>query len=82
MDALGLDNLARTLRRDRIYFADRPEDEALMATYPVVTQAEVADPDAAPKSKRRKGRVRKPTKGAEETPGRKSFAEKAADEFA
>lgn len=81
VDALGLDNFARTLRRDRIYFADQLEDEALMAAYPVVTQAEVADPDASPKSKRRKNWGRKPARGAEETPGRKSFADKAADEF-
>lgn len=82
VDALGLDDFARTLRRDRIYFEDREEDAAVMAAYPVISQAEVADPDAPPKSKRRKQRRRKPEKAAEETPGRKSFAEKAADEFA
>jgi radical SAM-linked protein len=81
--ALGLDDLARTLRRDRIYFEDNPEDVALMAAYPVVTQAEVADPDAPPKVKRRRGRKpKRVTSGSAEAPGRKSFAEKAADEFA
>ncbi|MBI3960054.1 MAG: DUF2344 domain-containing protein [Chloroflexi bacterium] len=80
--ALGLDDFARTLRRDRIYFADRTEDAALMAAYPAISQAHVADPDAPPKPKRRKGRGRKPEKQAEEAPGRKSFADKAADEFA
>ena len=80
--ALGLDDFARTLRRDRIYFADRAEDVAVMAAYPVISQADVADPDAPPKPKRRKGRRRKPKKQAGERPGRKSFADKAADEFA
>jgi radical SAM-linked protein len=82
LDALRLDDFARTLRRDRIYFADQPEDVTLMAAYPVITQTEVADPDASRKPKQRKGRGRKPTKKAEEAPGRKSFADKAADEFA
>jgi len=82
VDALGLDDFARTLRRDRIYFNDREDDAALMAAYPVIDQTEVADPNAPPKARRRKQRRRKPEKAAEETPGRKSFAEKAADEFA
>jgi radical SAM-linked protein len=83
VDALGLDDLARTLRRDRIYFEDNPEDMALMAAYPVITQAEVADPDAPPKVKKRKGRFRKSGKAkTAEAPGRKSFADKAGDEFA
>lgn len=82
VDSLGLDDFARTLRRDCIYFEDRAEDVALMAAYPVISQAEVADPDALPKVKRRKGRGRKPAKQSAEAPGRKSFADKAADEFA
>ncbi len=81
VDSLGLDDFARTLRRDRIYFADRAEDAALMAAYPVITQAEVAQPDASPKRKPRKGRDRKPARAVEAAPGRKSFADKAADEF-
>lgn len=82
VDALGLDDFARTLRRERIYFEDRPQDVAVMAAYPVIDQAQVADPDAPPKARRRKQRRRKPEQAPEETPGRKSFAEKAADEFA
>jgi radical SAM-linked protein len=82
VDALGLDDFARTLRRDCIYFGDRPADVATMAAYPLISQADVADPDAPPKSKRRKRRGRKPVKQTEEAPGRKSFADKAADEFA
>jgi len=82
VDALGLDDFARTLRRECIYFEDRPEDVALMAAYPVISQAEVADPNAPPKTKQRKGWGRRPKKGNGEVPGRKSFADKAADEFA
>ena len=53
-----------------------------METYPVISQTDVADPDTPPKVKRRKGRGRKPAKQSEEAPGRKSFADKAVDEFA
>ncbi|MCL4832318.1 MAG: TIGR03936 family radical SAM-associated protein [Caldilineaceae bacterium] len=81
VDVLGLDDFARTLRRERIYFEDRAEDVALMAAYPLISQAEVADPDPPPKVRRRKGRGRKPHKQSGEAPGRKSFADKAADEF-
>lgn len=83
VDALGLDNLARTLRRECIYFENRAEDVTLMAAYPVISQAEVADPDAPAKVKQRRGRKHKRvTSGTAEAPGRKSFADKAADEFA
>ena len=83
VDALGLDDFARTLRRDCIYFEDRAEDVAVMAAYPLISQTDVADPNAQPKVKPRKGRYRKPGKTVAETvPGRKSFADKAADEFA
>ncbi len=83
VDALRLDDFARALHRDRIYFEDNPEDVALMAAYPVITQAEVADPDALPKRKQRRGRKpKRVTSGSTDAPGRKSFADKAADEFA
>ncbi|MGB5050719.1 MAG: TIGR03936 family radical SAM-associated protein [Caldilineaceae bacterium] len=82
VDALGLDDFARTLRRDRLYFEHRVEDVALMAAYPVISQADVADPDAPPKPKRRRGRKpKRVTAETTEAPGRKSFADKAADEF-
>ncbi len=42
VDALGFDDYARTLRRDRLYFADVEEDVAVFAAYPVVMQAEIA----------------------------------------
>ena len=42
VDALGFDDYARTLRRDRLYFADAPADAAVFAAYPVITQSEIA----------------------------------------
>jgi hypothetical protein len=44
VDALGFDDFARTLRRERIYFADAREDEAIFAAYTVVTQEQIAAP--------------------------------------
>jgi len=83
VDALGLDDLARSLRRERLYFGNRAADVALMAAYPLISQAEVADPDAPAKVKQRRGRKHKRvTAGSAEVPGRKSFADKAGDEFA
>lgn len=71
---LGLDAYARTLRRDRLYFSDRPEDAAVFAAYPIVAQEEISivrahgqpRPDAAPRRSRGRGR---------------SLAERAGDEF-
>src|SRR5690606_20168170 len=54
--ALRLDDSARTLRRGRLYFGDRPEHAAVFAAYPVIPQAEIADPDARPATKRRRDR--------------------------
>ena len=44
LDALGFDDFARTLRRDRIYLDDNAEDKAVFAAYPEVTQEAVAAP--------------------------------------
>ncbi len=79
VDALGLDDFARTLRRDRLYFEDRPEDAAIFAAYPVIAQAEIADPDARPATKRRRGRGGAPKPKKPRT-GR-SISERAGDEF-
>ena len=78
--ALGLDNHARTLRRDRLYYSDQPEDVATFAQYPVIEQSAIN----APKPPRRNNR---PARGEEErraprpVPGR-SISERAGDEFA
>jgi radical SAM-linked protein len=77
--ALGLDNYARTLRRDRLYYADQPEDVALFARYPVIEQSAIAGPKprpAQPHSRQRDERANP----ARPAPGR-SIAERAGDEF-
>lgn len=81
VDALGFDDYARTLRRERIYFADSEPDLAVFAAYPVVTQEEIS-PDR-PKT-RRKGRKRRRAAGRKNEADRQNnqpFAQKAADEF-
>lgn len=77
--ALKLEDWARTLRRDRLYFSQDPADEAIFAAYPVVTQAEISHPDTANRS-RRKGRR---TQHVHKTPGKtgRSISERASDEF-
>jgi len=76
VDALGLDDFPRTLRREYLYFEDVTDDVAVMAAYPVVEQSQVAAPQGmlpqvsrvapAAETRRRGGR---------------SLGERAADEF-
>lgn len=80
--ALGFDDFARTLRRDRIYYEHIEADAAVFAAYPVISQAEIS-PESPKRQKRRKyGRKQEQRPAAQETKGRQSFADKAADEFA
>ncbi len=80
VDALGFDDYARTLRRERIYFADNEEDQAVFARYPVISQDEISP--QRPKSRRKEHtRRRKPRQADEDSHSNQSFAEKAADEF-
>jgi len=76
VDALGLDDFPRTLRRECLYFEDVPEDAAVMAAYPVVEQAQVAAP---------KGFLQQLSLGAPSADvrrrGGRSLGERAADEF-
>ena len=75
--ALQLDNHARTLRRDRLYYSDRAEDAATFAPYPVIEQSAIA----APKPPRKAYRERPPRDSAlRPAPGR-SISERAGDEF-
>lgn len=73
--ALGLDHYARTLHRDRLYFGNRPEDAAIFAAYPVISQASIAGPRPAQGQKR----------GSRAAPQRadkgRSISERAGDEF-
>ena len=76
VQALGLDDFPRTLRRERLYFDDDPADAALFAHYPVVEQAAIA----GPKPERQPGRPA--THSAPPRPAGRTIAERAADEFA
>ena len=81
VDALGFDDYARTLRRERIYFSDNEEDQALFAAYPVISQDEISPERPKP---RRKGRKRRRRSGAQPKADKQAnqpFAQKAADEF-
>ena len=81
VDALGFDDYARTLRRERIYFADSEQDQAVFAPYSVILQDDISPERPKP---RRKGRQRRRRAGAQPEAVRQNnqpFAEKAADEF-
>lgn len=81
VDALGFDDYARTLRRERIYFSDCEEDLAAFAPYPVISQDEISPERPRP---RRKGRKRRRRSGAQPKADKQTnqpFAQKAADEF-
>jgi radical SAM-linked protein len=78
VDALGFDDFARTLRRERIYFAGTAEDEAIFAPYTVVTQEQITAPPGV-----RGAALREPPAQDEHTVhvGRRTINERAADEF-
>jgi radical SAM-linked protein len=78
--ALGLDNHARTLRRDRLYYADQPEDVALFAAYPVIEQSAIAAPRPMQHRSRRARRPDSPEPRQRAASGR-SISERAGDEF-
>lgn len=84
VDALGLDDYARTLRRERIYLDGSEEDVAVFAAYPVVTQAEVAGKPGTGRSLREeyKAATRKSPTIAPGGVGMRSINERASDEFA
>jgi radical SAM-linked protein len=76
--ALGLDEYARTLRRDRLYYADRPDDAAIFAAYPVIEQSAIN----APKPPRRgKHDRRHASEAAPRTVPGRTISERAGDEF-
>ncbi len=76
VDALGLDDFPRSLRRERLYFEDDADDVAVMAAYPVIEQAQVAAP---------KGLLQQLSQVAPATDARRrggrSLGERAGDEF-
>lgn len=80
VDALGFDDFARTLRRDRLYFADLPADVATFSVYPVVAQAEIAGPPQAGAALPRRTAAENASGRAQ--PAGRSISERAGDEFA
>lgn len=81
VDALGLEDYARTLRRERLYTEEDAADIARFADYPVVTKAEISmDPEPPRREHRgRRGRKRK-AEGKHEREAR-TINERAGDEF-
>lgn len=78
VDAMGLDDFARTLRRDRLYFSGQPDDDAVFGRYPVIEQAAISRADGQRRRpKKRHGRER----AAPGTPEGRSISERAGDEF-
>ena len=81
VDALGFDDYARTLRRERIYFADSEQDQAVFAAYPVISQDEISPERPEPPRKGGKRRRRAGAQGEADRQNNQPFGEKAADEF-
>ncbi len=84
VDALGLDDYARTLRRERIYLDGVEEDMAVFAAYPVVAQKEIAGRRGTGRSLREeyKAATRKSPTIEPGGTGMRSINERASDEFA
>lgn len=76
VDALGLDDYARTLHRERLYYADQPDDVARFAQYPIIEQAAISRQSP----KRRHKFAERPAPRTPEQSGR-SISERAGDEF-
>ena len=78
VDALGFADHARALRRDRLYYEDRPDDVALFAQYPIIEQTAISRPP--PKRRYYKRTDDRPSTRPGEESGR-SISERAGDEF-
>lgn len=82
VDALGFNRFARTLQRDRLYFADRAEDVAVFAPYPVISQEEISEEVSTSNSQGNKRRSKRGTrKSTLQTPAPRTLNERAGDEF-
>lgn len=80
--ALGLDDHARTLRRERLYYADQPDDAALFAAYPVIEQEAINAPRPSGKpSRKSRSKPRRPRNDAQENAPGRSISDRAGDEF-
>lgn len=76
--ALGLDDHARTLRRERLYYEHQAEDVALFARYPVIEQAAIA---RAVKKRHYKRKAYTRQDAAPPREEGRSISERAGDEF-
>lgn len=74
--ALELDDYARTLRRERLYYADQPDDVALFAHYPVIEQAAISRAVT-----KRRSRKQYHQQAATPQPTGRSISDRAGDEF-
>jgi radical SAM-linked protein len=72
--ALGFDDYARTLRRERLYLASEAADVALFASYPAVSQEQIATSPVETRRRRRRRRNQR-------SPEPRTISERAADEF-
>ena len=84
VDSLGLDDFARTLRRERLYLDETEDDMAVFAAYLVVTQREIAGKRGTGRSLREeyKAATRKSPSLAPGGVGMRTINERAGDEFA
>lgn len=74
LDALQLDDYARTLRRERLYYEHQPEDVACFARYPVIEQAAISRAGKKHRFHRRSADSKPKASG-------RSISERAGDEF-
>jgi len=77
--ALGLDDFARTLRRERLFRSDLVEDAATFAAYRVISQAEIMR-SQTPRRKAKWRNQRQAPTAVQPASGR-SISERAGDEF-
>jgi len=78
--ALDLADFARTLRRERLYYANEPTDVATFAEYGVISQQEITLETAASRRAQRWSKERPEKVERPEATGR-TIAERAGDEF-
>jgi radical SAM-linked protein len=80
VDALGFDDFARTLRRERLYFTDVEADVAAFAAYPLIDKQDIER--AEERQAKRTGRGRRRGRRKPAAPdGARGISERAGDEF-
>ena len=77
VSALGFDNFARTLRRERLYFVNQLADTAVFAAYPVTDQSEIMLPSVAQLQTQHASLPQ----SRHDRPAGRTISEHAADEF-